>query len=226
MLSKILKNVFIVTHVLLAGVSFSANAFGEDQVKPNIHQLTSDKTAKKVNNEIPDSNERIPGAIHKHSVGIGLGQTFLRSDFASNGNDKITPDFYYNYSASYSFDFIANIHYSKHTFLTRETTIKGLALGIKGKGYQIDAFSPFILGGFGFYLPSVKRMQNGALEDTRTQLVFGANVGAGVELRLNNEVVVGVIAHYHDPFDVRQDSGAKLTGSYMKLLMTASYTFN
>lgn len=232
MLNKILKIVFTVTPVFMAGVAFSglifsASVSAEDkQIKPNIHQLTSDKTAQKVNDSIPSANDRIPGAIHKHSLGVGIGQTFLRSDLADNGNDKITADLYYTYSASYSFDFVANAHYSNHTFLNREATIEGLALAIKGKGYQFDSFAPFILGGFGFYLPSVKRIMNGVPTDTRTQLVFGMNVGAGVDLRLNDEVTVGVIAHYHDPFDVRQDTGPKLEASYMKLLLTASYTFN
>lgn len=224
MLSKILKNVLIVTPVLMTGVSFSGDAFA--QMKPNIHQLTSDKTAQGVQNKIPEASERIPGAIHKHSIGVGVGQTFLRSDLSDNGNDKITPDLYYNYSASYSFDFVANLHYSKHSYLNREAVAKGLALAIKGKGFQLDAFSPYVLGGFGFYLPSVKRIENGVPTETRTQLVFGVNVGVGGELRLNDEVTVGVIAHYHDPFDVRQDIGAKLEASYMKLLLIASYTFN
>ena len=227
MLIKILKNVLIVTPVFLAGVSFSGTALGADvQVKPNIHQLTNDKVAQKVNNEASDNTERIPGKIHKSSLGIGIGQTFLRSDLSQNGNDKITPDLYYNYSASHSFDFVANFHYSNHSYLNRESTIKGLALAIKGKGFQFDAFSPYILGGFGFYMPTVKRMQNGVLADTRNQLVFGVNVGAGMELRLNDEVTVGVIAHYHDPFDVRLDDGSKLEASYLKLLIIASYTFN
>lgn len=227
MLNVIFKNVLkvlIVAPVLMAGVSFSGDALA--QLKPNIHQLTNEKTAQKVNDSIPDEGERIPGSIHKHSIGIGVGQTFLRSDFAENGNDKITPDLYYTYSASYSFDFVANLHYSEHSYLNREASIKGLALSIKGKGFQFDAFSPFLLGGFGFYLPSVKRIQNGVPTDTRTQLVFGMNLGGGVELRLNDEATVGVIAHYHDPFDVRQDVGAELEGSYMKLLILASYTFN
>jgi opacity protein-like surface antigen len=230
MLSKILKNILLVTPVLTAGVFFSPRAFSEseqsEQIKPNIHQLTGEKTAKRVSKDIPDAADRIPGSIHKHSLGFGVGQTFLRSDLATNGNDKITPDLYYTYSASYSFDFVANLHYSKHSYLTREATIKGLALSIKAKGFQLDAFSPFVLGGFGFYLPSVKRIQEGVPTETRTQLVFGANVGGGVELRLNDQATVGVIAHYHDPFDVRQDVGPKLESSYMKLFIMASYTFN
>jgi hypothetical protein len=52
------------------------------------------------------------------------------------------------------------------------------------------------------------------------------NAGVGVELKLNSQASVGVIAHYHDPFDVRQEVGPELEGSYMKLLLTALYTFN
>jgi opacity protein-like surface antigen len=228
MLNKILK-IVLLTPVLMAGVFVSTHqASAEDkQVKPNIHKLTSDATAKNVNNDIPAADDqRIPGAIHKHSLGIGLGQTFLRSDFHDNGTDKITPDLYYNYSASYSFDFLANLHWSEHSYLNRKVDIKGLALAIKGKGWQFDAFSPFVLGGFGFYLPSATRMQNGVLTKTREQLVFGMNLGAGVELRLNDQFTVGVIAHYHDPFDVRQDNAPDLEGSYMKLLVVGMYTFN
>jgi len=142
MLSKILKIVQI-TPVLMAGVfisSLSTLHAEEAQMKPNIGNLTSESNAKKVNNNIPTPTEpRIPSDINKQSIGLGLGQTFLRNDFADNGNDKITPDIFYNYSASYSFDFMANLHYSKHEYLNRNVTIRGLALSIKGKGYQFDA---------------------------------------------------------------------------------------
>lgn len=226
MLNNILK-IVLITPVLMAGVFVSPAQSQEKQIKPNIHNLTSDGTAQKVNNNIPSaSDSRIPNEINRHSIGIGVGQTFLRSDFHDHGTDKITPDLYYNYSASYSFDFMANLHWSKHKFQNRDVTIKGLALSIKGKGFQFDAFSPFVLGGFGFYEPSATRLINGVRTKTRDQLVFGMNLGAGVELRLNSEATVGVIAHYHDPFDVRQEVGADLEGSYMKLLIMGMYTFN
>ena len=226
MLNKILK-IVLLTPVYMAGVFVSDAALAQQQMKPNIQNLTSDGTAKKVNNDIPSASEqRIPGEINKHSIGIGLGQTFLRSDFHDHGTDTITPDFYYNYSASYSFDFMANAHWSKHKYLDRNVTVKGLALSIKGKGFQFDAFSPFVLGGFGFYQPEATRNLNGVLTKTREQLVFGMNLGGGVELRLNSEFTVGVIAHYHDPFDVRQENTSDLEGSYMKLLIMGMYTFN
>nr|BDT29801.1 outer membrane beta-barrel protein [Bacteriovorax sp. HI3] len=226
MLNNILK-IVLMTPVFMAGVFVSPAQAQEKQIKPNIHVLTGEESAKKVNNNIPSaSDSRIPDEINKHSIGIGVGQTFLRSDFHDHGTDKITPDLYYNYSASYSFDFMANLHWSKHKYLNRDVTIKGLALSIKGKGFQFDAFSPFVLGGFGFYEPSATRNINGVLTKTREQLVFGMNLGAGVELRLNSQATVGVIAHYHDPFDVRQENGPDLEGSYMKLLILGMYTFN
>ena len=226
MLKKIL-NIVILTPVLLAGVSFSAHAESK-QIKPNIHLLTNEKAAKKVSEDIPEeTTSRIPGELNKHSLGIGFGQTFLRSSLAENGNDKITAELYYNYSASYSFDFMANLHWNTHTYKDREAVTRGLALAIKGKGFQLDAFSPFVFGGFGFYYPSVTRHITATeLATTRSQIVFGVNAGAGVELRLNSKVVVGAILHYHDPFDVRQEVGPTLQASYLKILLTALYTFN
>lgn len=230
---KILSTPALLAGVIIFGfqISSSSNSFAEEQLKPSIQNLTNEATQKKVQeNKILETGEqnvpRIPTSINKHSVGVGLGQTFLRSDLGENGNDKITPDIYYNYSASHSFDFMANFHWSNHSYLNREATIKGLALSIKGKGYQYDSFSPFVLGGFGFYAPSATRIVSGVPTETRSQMVFGMNLGIGCELRLNSDVIVGVVAHYHDPFDVRQEVGPKLEGSYMKLLLLALYTFN
>lgn len=226
MLNKIL-NIVLITPALIAGVSIFGAQAQDKQIRPNISNLTGDKSAQKVNNQIPEETEdRIPGAVHAHSIGLGIGQTFLRSDFAEHGTDKITPDFYYTYSASYSFDFVSNFHWSKHNYKGKDVTIKGLALSIKGKGYQFDAFSPFVLGGLGFYLPEATRNINGVMTKTREQLVLGVNFGFGVELKLNNIATIGVIAHYHDPFDVKQEIGAELEGSYMKLLILGFYTFN
>ena len=50
------------------------------QIKPNLGELTSDKTAEKVKDEIPSSgahNGFVPG-LQRHSIGLGIGQTFLR----------------------------------------------------------------------------------------------------------------------------------------------------
>lgn len=223
-MQKRILNTFVLTPVLVAGVFVSTPSV---EAKPNITQLTSDKSAQEVASETqrPMNFSRIPDDVNKHYFGIGIGQTFLFGDFEKNGTSKITPDFFYNYSASYSFDFMANLHYSKFEYKENSVQLPGLAFSIKAKGFQFDAFSPFALGGLGFYLPMAKYMTNDGMVKTHSRLVFGFNFGGGAELRLNDKVNVGVIAQFHHPFKVKQEDARDLSGSYMKLLITGMYSF-
>ena len=167
----------------------------------------------------------LPSTTHMHSLGIGLGQTFLSGGFGENGEDRITVDLIYSYSASYSFDLLADVHYSKHKSKNESISLLGTSLSIKSKLYQFDSLAPFILGGLGFYRPQSKRNVNGKLVKSEAKMTFGTNVGAGVDLRLNQSYTAGVLAHYHNPFDVKQDEGPEVEGSYFKLLLTLTRSF-
>ena len=192
----------------------------------SIKQLTSDKQSKKVENKV-DEVARMTGTSTKyHSIGIGVGQTFLQSDFADTGEDKITAELFYEYAASHSFDFLANFHYSTHKYLAQKTTITGLALGIKAKMFNFDAFAPYATGGFGFYNPKQKREINGEIVESKSKLTFGYHFGAGAELDLNKNVKVGFLGALHNPFDVSQETQPEVEGSYYKLLLTVFYKFN
>ncbi len=208
---------------ILAPVILLAGAFSVKAEKPSIKALTSSKSAKKQASRIP--SPRLTGSLKKHSLGIGIGQTFLKSDFKQNGEDKITWDLFYNYSASHSFDFIANFHTSSHKFSGRKTNISGLALGLKAKVYQIDSFAPFVTGGLGFYQPKLTRNIDGVMTESESKLTFGFHFGAGGELRLNKDVSVGVMGQFHNPFDIRQENQPEVEGSYFKLLLVSFYTF-
>ena len=217
-MKKYLKNFskyVIPAAFLVAG--FSAEA------KPSIKKLTSDEKSKNVDSDIPTSRNMNP--LNKHSIGLGIGQTFLMSDFADKGEDKITWDLFYNYSASHSFDFLANFHTSKHKYLNQYTQLTGLALGIKAKAFQFDSFAPFVTGGFGFYQPKTKRLINNQLVTSKTKLTFGYHLGGGADLRLNDKFTIGVLAALHNPFDIKQDNQPEVEGSYFKLMMTTFYTF-
>lgn len=165
------------------------------------------------------------GGLQSHSIGIGLGQTFLLGDFGDNGEDKIAADLLYAYKASHSFDFYANFHTSAHKLRETKSTITGLALGIRGRAYQFDAFAPFIVAGLGFYQPKVKRYVDTTLLESEEKITFGVHVGGGADLQLSRRVSVGVMGHYHNPFDVQQDIGPDVEGAYFKLLLTAMYHF-
>ena len=193
------------------------------QAKESIKGLTSDKSSKKADSSIPQTRNQ--SHLKKHSIGIGIGQTFLMSKFANYGDDKITWDLFYNYSASHSFDFIANFHRSKHSYEGQYSEITGLALGIKAKTFNFDNFSPFVMGGFGFYNPKVRRRINGNMIESRSKFTFGFHLGAGVDLRLNKEFSVGAMINYHNPFDQKQENQPDVEGSYFKLLMNVFYTF-
>ncbi len=210
---------YVVPVIFLTGTS----VFG----KSSIQKLTSKDKAEKVKSEVQEAAKepRIPNNSRKHSVGIGIGQTFVRGDFEDTGEDQITWDLFYNYAASYSFDLLVNFHHSKHDFSRFYSQMTSLNLGIKTKLYQIDAFSPFAMGGFGFYAPRVQRELNGQMVESDTKVVFGYHIGIGGDLRLNEKVTVGLLGQYHNPFDVKQDNAPEVEGRYYKLLITAFYSF-
>lgn len=159
--------------------------------------------------------------INQHGIGIGLGQTFLLGNFERYGDNKITGDIFYTYTASYSFDFLANLHSSRHSYKDKDVDLKGLNFSIKGRPYEFDNFSPYFVAGLGFYWPVIYKDS----ESSDEKNTFGFNVGAGVDLRLNYNFVVGLLGQFHNPFDIKQDDFNDVRGSYFKLLMTAMYLF-
>lgn len=188
--------------------------------------ITSTSVYAKENGDTSDSEVSIMSSaareIHKHGIGLGVGQTFLLGSFEDQGDNKIAfPDLFYSYTASYSFDLLVNLHSSHHEYRDEEVWLRGLAFGVKARPYEFDAFSPFILGGLGFYIPQIAK--NGEKSDEKT--TFGLNLGAGVDLRLNRNVVVGILGQFHNPFNVKQDETEDVKGSYFKLLLTAMYLF-
>lgn len=160
--------------------------------------------------------------IQKHSLGFGLGQTFLLGNFENKGDDTITLDLFYSYTASYSFDLLIGAHASSHSLNDTSVNLTGYTMSIKARSYEFDAFSPFVIGGLGFYMPTIKE-EDGEKSDPK--YTFGFNVGGGVDLRLNHKFIVGFMAHYHKPFEVKQDDTENVRGSYLKLLLTTMYLF-
>jgi len=207
---------------------FLNNSWAQNN-RPSIKDLTKKETPQtesKVEEQSysPVASE-VPGGINKHSIGLGIGQTFLFSDFESNGENGITGELLYSYSASHSFDFFLDLHYSTHDFQDKQTKLFGIVPAIKSRLWQFDSFSPYVLGGLGFYRPQLKRYIGNSLVESEAKTVLGYSFGAGGDLRLNQHYSVGVLMQYHNPFDVKQDSGEEVEGSYAKLLFTVFYTF-
>ena len=214
--------VAICSLVILLPESFAAKKIISKTKSPAKSFKTKKNKPEKV------TNLNFENGLKVHSLGIGLGQTFLNGHFDDNGLSGVTADLYYNYSASHSFDLNINAHYSKHERGQLKTYIAGLALGIKGKFYHFDSFFPFAIAGLGFYIPSITKQTSNSLTETDSNVTFGAHFGAGSELKLNNRFTIGLVMHYHNPFDTEQTLGSELVevkGSYYKLLITTLYSF-
>lgn len=222
MISKsfnVMKKIMPIVSSLAMGIAFSAQAQG-------IKALTSQESAEKAQGGEVARPIRGGTPLNKHYIGIGVGQTFLKSEFEKNGADKIgIPDLYYVYTASHSFDFMANIHSTTHRFEGRKVTASGAAFGIKGRFYQYDNFAPFGVAGLGFYQPTVVRNINGSFIRSDSKITFGTNLGVGAELILNSRVTIGTIWHWHNPFSIQQEGQPDVRGSYYKLLLTGLYSF-
>ena len=163
-----------------------------------------------------------PRKLRQHGLGLGIGQTFLFGNYGKYGQDKITADLLYSYAASHSFDLLVNAHMSTHKDNSEEMKLMGLTGSFKGRMFEYDNFSPYFLAGLGFYAPQADRSGTGK---TTRKLTFGTNFGGGMDLRLNDNYVIGVMAQLHWPFRVQQDGGSDLKGYYMKLLLTGMYLF-
>lgn len=202
--------------MVLAAMSFfisSQSASGADAVK-KVVQEAKEEVRKPV---APALRE-----INKHGLGLGMGQTFLLGNFEKRGDNKITADILYSYTASYTFDLLVNAHFSSHEYKDRAVFLRGTSVSIKGRSYEFDSFSPFLLGGLGFYMPQI-RDRDGTTSEAK--YTFGVNAGGGVDLRLNDTFVMGVLAQFHHPFDIKQDETSTVRGSYFKLLLTTMYLF-
>ncbi len=206
------------TTFLLVGVSVVS-------AKSSIQNLTSKENTKEVPAPPSTSPASSSNGTQEHSIGFGLGQTFLYRDFSKNGEDKISAELLYNYSANHSFDLLINYHYSSHSLGNTETIIQGLVSSVKAKLFQFDNLSPFVLAGLGFYSPKVKRLVHNTLKESETKIVFGWNMGIGFDLKLNRHFMTGMLLQYHNPFDVQQGLDPEVEGSYFKLLLTSYYTF-
>jgi hypothetical protein len=221
-------------------LSFAQASEGRPSKKADANQIKTPNTAaelqtKEVKKPAEESEELegkplpiqsgAPRRLRQHGVGLGLGQTFLMGNYASHVNDKITLDALYSYAASYSFDLLINAHLSEHQDQSERMKVMGLASSIKARVVEYDNLSPYFLGGLGFYAPQARRNSANGTKWTDQKVTFGLNFGGGVDLRLNDHYVVGVMGQMHWPFRVEQNNQSDLKGYYFKLLITGMYLF-
>lgn len=187
----------------------------------NTPVVSDDAIDQKLDNKPDKSEKTVPEAVafFKHGIGLGIGQTILLDDFADHGDDELAFDLFYQYRASYTFDFLVNLHtntYKKED--GQKTDLTGVTFNIKGRVFDFDSFAPYLTGGLGMYWPKVTRFQGTTLVESEKQSVLGVNLGAGVDLQLNENFSFGFASLYHQPFNVKQDRQSSINGSYLRFM--------
>lgn len=159
--------------------------------------------------------------IHSHTIGYGVGQTFLFGDYKDIADNHLGHQFFYSFKTSYSFDFSSGIHLSRHDEDNRDLKMAALWTNIKATFFDFDTFAPFVTGGFGFYWP---RVEAGPLE-SKSKTVFGINFGVGADLQFNSHWAIEFLTHFHKPFATRYENNQKIKGSFFNILIALLYTF-
>ena len=213
MLNTLIKNKKYPLAIFLMASFICAPSFSKNKIE---QMTTGDKTQ-----DLPVPEKKMNDGINIHSVGIGIGQAYMTGDFSDNGNDDLSWDILYNYSASHSFDLLVDLHSNSYTRDYQEVSLFGLAASLKGKFFHFDSFIPYVLGGMGIYAPKITTSSY----ETERKVTFGLNAGAGLDLNLNRHFKVGGLFQWHNPFDVQPTNGPEISGSYFKLLFTTFYSF-
>jgi len=164
-----------------------------------------------------------PLAPGTHNLAIGIGQIFLMGDLSKNYDNAIGYELNYTYGVSDLFDFEANFGYSSHS--SSAFSMWHTGAGVRTNLVYFDQLVPFFTAGLGFFDPSYT-LPAGA---TVSGLVFGMQLGAGVELLLSKQVFFGTRLTFNDAFSstkkgsdgVNHDIG----GSFVSFLLHIGYTF-
>ncbi len=227
-ISKNILSLVFVTGLFISATSSAQNYSIENPNNKPVKRKVVPKPAPATPTPIPAPSmpsDPTPPAYLRHSVTFAFGQSYLFGDFSDLGEEKVIVDLFYHYRASYIFQFQLNIHSHEFTLSGQSIRLSSANAAIKAKLYDFDSFAPYILGGLGLYWPEADRFIGSTLTNTDSDTTMGLNFGAGMDLYLNQRFATGFLLHYHLPFRLKYDDQPSLSGHYMKLLVTLTYSF-
>ena len=131
-----------------------------------------------------------------HNLSLGIGQIFLTGDLSSAFDNSLGFQAQYTYGVSDLFSFEGNIGYSSHSRGAASLSTMHLITGVRSNLIYFDQLVPFLSAGLGFYRPSYTYSAG----VTANSLLFGLNLGTGVDLLLSDAVFFGTRLTYHNMF--------------------------
>lgn len=165
-----------------------------------------------------------PFAPGTHNLSAGVGQVFLLGSLGDSYEDAIGPSLNYTYGVSDLFAFHSNFSYHSHS--SGDLSIWNLSGGVRANLMYFDQLVPYASIGLGFYQPSY------IIKDTRatvSSLLFGMQLGTGIDLMISNTVFFGAELNYNTMFDSsKKDSNGttrSLGGAFASFMIHAGLTF-
>jgi hypothetical protein len=182
---------------------------------------TKDPSSKK--RKVESSAPLSPFAPGTHNLSIGVGQVFLLGDLSNQYENAIGPELHYTYGVSDLFSFHSNFGYHSHS--NGALSIWNLSGGLRANLMYFDQLVPFATVGMGFYSPT-QTLANHATVNT---LLFGMQMGTGIDLLISNTVFFGAKLNYNTMFSSMKNASdgtpQKLGGSYLSFMIHAGVTF-
>ena len=169
------------------------------------------------------SEDLSPLAPGTHNLSIGVGQIFLMGNLSTNFENSLGTQVHYTYGVSDMFSFESDFGYSSHS--NGNFSLVNLDAALRTNLVYFDQLVPFASIGLGFYHPSEILSNNATL----SALLFGMELGGGVDLLLSKKVFFGTRLNYHNMFDSTKvaSNGVSLPigGSFVSFMIHAGVTF-
>jgi hypothetical protein len=164
-----------------------------------------------------------PFAPNTHNLSLGVGQFFLLGNLSDRYENAIGPELNYTYGVSDLFSF--QTHFAYHSHSSGNFSAWNLAAGLRSNLMYFDQLVPFASVGLGFFNPSYTLSDNA----TVSGLLFGMQLGTGIDLMISNRVFFGAKMMYHTMFDSsKKDSKGNLQslgGAFASFTVHAGLTF-
>ncbi len=202
-------SVFSFTH------AYPRNASGDSTFSRSSRESTPPKS------QSESYSDRTPLSPGTHNLSLAVGQVFLLGSLTRFEN-AIGPEIHYTYGVSDLFAFQSNFGYHSHS--SGALSIWNLSAGLRANLAYFDSLVPFTKIGLGFYHPSYS--ENNA---TVSGLLFGMQLGTGIDLMISNSVFFGAQTTYNTMFDsskkASDNSMRSLGGAYLSFMVHAGLTF-
>lgn len=162
-----------------------------------------------------------PFAPGSHNVALHVGQVFLAGELGEQYEDTLGSQLSYTYGVSDIFGFNSSLLYSDHS--SSNFSVLALNTGLRANLAWFDRVVPYGIVGLGFYRTKHK-IQPG---ENASGVVFGMNIGPGIDLIINKTFFFGASLIFHDMFSktVATSRGQKdIGGNFTRFMVHAGIT--